>query len=491
MKRTILFLMTAAILALSALTACSSGGAAVQETKATGETAATEPEATETERIYPKYEADYDGAEFNMLYFDAVANCGWSDSIPCDIYVEELNGDLLSDAVYQRNLKLEELYNIDIVASGRKGSTDTTTEIQKQVLSGTPTYDVMFPCQTTLYTLILDDLIADLTEEFDYTLPWYDPKGLEAFSILGKTYAVVTDATYMDKMLSIVILFNSNMTQSLNLGDLYQMVLDHEWDFDAMLEMCEAVGRDVDGNGVMDKNDVYGILSQNDAVYELLHASGNRYVTINRDGVPEITLDRESTVSTIQKIYSFMNRTELFFNRQKSGASTIDVCNMFANDQGLFILRQIQCAFELRNMTSDFGIIPLPLMSETQEDYNTSIGYTVALTTTIPFVVKDMEMSKVVVDTMGAESHYSLNPVLYGSVLGDKLSRDEMSQKNLDIIFDRRFYDPGCTYNFANIASIMMKSWTEGAENVVSVIEANRPAVQEAIDKMVETLRAK
>ena len=73
MKRTLILLLTAALFVLPVLTACSSGGAAVQDTGAPGETTATEPEATETERIYPKYEADYDGAEFNMLYFDAVA----------------------------------------------------------------------------------------------------------------------------------------------------------------------------------------------------------------------------------------------------------------------------------------------------------------------------------------------------------------------------------------------------------------------------------
>lgn len=44
---------------------------------------------SETEPVYPTYTDTFDGAECNMLYFDAVEFCGWS-KIPCDINEPEL-----------------------------------------------------------------------------------------------------------------------------------------------------------------------------------------------------------------------------------------------------------------------------------------------------------------------------------------------------------------------------------------------------------------
>ena len=97
-------------------------------------------------------------------------------------------------------------------------------------------------------------------------------------------------------------------------------------------------------------------------------------------------------------------------------------------------------------------------------------------------------MSMIVLDTMGAESHYNVNGVLYDTVLGDKLSRDEMSRQNLDLIFNNRIYDPGCIYNFNKIADTLLKGWQGGSDKVVSLLESNRKAVQTAIDDMVEIL---
>lgn len=198
--------------------------------------------------------------------------------------------------------------------------------------------------------------------------------------------------------------------------------------------------------------------------------------------------DNELSITVLQKILNLMNDNRLFFNRVKQGLSTVEICNMFAEGRGLFILRQIQAAFELRNMETDFGIIPVPKMYEGQEDYHTSIGYTVATTQCIPAVTKDLQMSVVILDTMAAESYYSVNGILYDTILGQKLARDAVSRENLSIIFNNRFYDPGCIYNFGSIASDWMANVGKGPEQVVSLIEKNRSKIEKAIEKFMTAL---
>ena len=170
------------------------------------------------------------------------------------------------------------------------------------------------------------------------------------------------------------------------------------------------------------------------------------------------------------------------------GVDTIGVCNMFANNQALFIMRQIQCAFELRNMEADFGIIPTPKVLPDQEDYYTSIGYTVTFCETIPAVVKDLDMTVTVLDTLAAESYYSVNEALYDKILGGKIVRDETSRKNLDIILDNRVYDPGCVYNFGSITNTMMDGFKKGSNQVASLIAGVESKVTKAVEEFVEVL---
>ena len=272
----------------------------------------TEPE---TEPVYPTYTDTFDGAECNMLYFDAVEFCGWS-KIPCDINEPELTGDALSDAVFTRNRKLEEMYQVKLTSEGYKDMSKCSL-IEKQVLAGDTQYDLVFPAWNTMYSFVTSHSVTDLTGLFDFSMPWFDAKSRDAFTIGGKTYAVISDATYMDKLLSMAILFNQQMVTDYNLGDIYGMVLDGTWTFEEMVKMCEAVSEDVDGNGVYDRNDRFGLINQDDGIYELYNGGGLYFCKIGDDGTPVIADDSELAVSVLQKILTLMNNERLFFNRGK------------------------------------------------------------------------------------------------------------------------------------------------------------------------------
>lgn len=487
MKNRLISVLLVFLLASSALISCGTSETVTEVAEQIP--AQTEPETeAETEKIYPEYTDTFDGADFSILYYDAVAACGWGNTIPCDIAVEELTGDALSDAIYYRNAAMEERYNIKFRTESITDSSKCTP-IQEQVISGSAEYDACFPAWNSLYNMVINGYLTDLEPIFDFSMPWYDAKARNAFSILGKSYATISDLTYMDKMLSIVILYNKQMAEDYALGDLYQTVLDGSWTFDLMKEMCQKVSTDLNGDGQMTKEDRFGIINQNDGVYQLYQSAGQQFCTLNEEGIPQLSIDNEQAVSVFQQVYDFLGDTNIFFNRQTQGVDTIGVCNMFANNQALFIMRQIQAAFELRTMEADFGIIPTPKVLEDQEDYYTSIGYTVTLSEAIPSVVKDLRMSAVVLDTMAAESYYSVNEALYEKILGGKIVRDETSRKNLDIILENRVYDPGCVYNFGNVTYTMME-WQKGSDQVASMIAGITKRVNKEIEKFVDVLNS-
>ena len=107
-------------------------------------------------------------------------------------------------------------------------------------------------------------------------------------------------------------------------------------------------------------------------------------------------------------------------------------------------MRPMQSLLELRAMEADFGVIPTPLMTEEQENYSTSIGYTVSPVCCIPAVVSDLELSAAAIDLLSAESYYSLNEIFYEVLLNTKILRDDESKICLDMIYENRLCDPGC-----------------------------------------------
>lgn len=470
------------ILALLLTVGCGSKDSGEQKQTSADSTVAdttAEPELT-----IPDYKLDLGGADFNILYFDAVEACGWSSDIPCDVNTDEQTGDLLNDEVYDRNRRIEDMYNLKITA--HKETWDVYSVLERSVMSASGEYDAAFVKQQGLSNPVSNGYFAELSALLDFEKPWWDEKSLEGFGICGKTYAIAGDVTFMDKLCDIVIFFNKNMAEEYNLGDIYQMVIDKKWTFEEMLKMCELVSADLNNDGSADKDDRFGFAGQNDAAYELFQSAGERFCTLDKDGIPYLSNDSERAVDIMMKVYSFMNDDINFFNRQTAGLSVNDAIKMFISNRVLFLMRPLQTIMELRAMDADFGIIPTPLMDDSQSDYSTSIGFTVANCVTIPVDAKSVETSAKVLDTLSADSYFNMNSTFYDMVLGAKLTRDDNSTENLDIILNSCVFDPGCIFEFGKMINDFMKAGDPGT--VASTIETYRNSVAADIETLVEAV---
>lgn len=485
MKR---FIALSLLLSLILGTSCGSGGESGKETTSSADASSDGTDVTTApEKDYPKYDIDLGGEDFNILFFDAVKACGWSSDIPCDVDVAEQTGDVLSDAVYTRNRKIEDMYNLKIKAYDSGDDAWACYKVlEKSVMSGSGEYDAAFCKQQGFEQAAGNGYVTQLDGLLDFDKPWWDSKSLEGFSVLGKTLAVSGDVTFMDKLSYIVIYFNKPMADDYNLGDIYQMVIDKQWTFDKMLSMCGLVSADLNEDGKMDKEDRFGFAGQNDAGYEFYQSAGERFCTLDKDGVPYMSNDSERAIQIFTNIYTFMNDKTNFFNRSKANITVADAIEMFRSNRVLFMMRPLQTIMELRAMDADFGIIPTPMMDSTQKEYYTSIGFTVANAVMIPADVKDPAVSAQVLDTLSAESYYNLNSVLYDMVLGTKYTRDDSSSQNLDIIMNNVVYDPGCIYGFGGMAAAFNNVLKP--DTITSTIAGFKDKVQADIDKYIETI---
>ena len=463
---------------------CGSGGGNTDVTTGNNVTSSSDTTAA-PEISIPDYELDLSGADFNILYFDAVEACGWSSAIPCDVDAEDTNGDLLNDAVYERNRRVEEMYGLKIKA--HKELWEVYSVLEKSVMSASGEYDAAFVKQQGLSNPVSNGYLAELSGLLDFDKPWWDEKSLEGFGVAGKTYAIAGDVTFMDKLCDIVIFFNKNMTEDYQLGDIYQMVIDKKWTFEEMRRMCELVSADLNNNGSADKEDRFGFAGQNDSAYEFLQSAGERVCALDKDGIPYLSCNSERGISVLTKLLTFMGDETNFFNRQLAEITVNEAITMFTANRVLFLMRPLQTIMELRAMDADFGIIPTPLMDDTQTEYHTSIGFTVANCVTIPVDAKSVENSAKILDTLAADSHFNMNSTFYDMVLGTKLIRDDNSTENLDIILNSCVFDPGCIFEFGKLAS-KFTGKPMSADTVVSTIDSYKNQVDEDIQTLIEAI---
>ena len=491
-KKRILSLLLCVLL-LAGSTACGSdtpadtsadtGTTAGDTVPADDGTAAEVPEETETERIAKDVSGiDYAGYEFRMWNYDNVADNGWAPTdIPNDIYSAELNGDALNDAVFERNRTVEEMLNIKIVGDD-KSSGEMTDGLRQSVTSGSNDVDAAFPRVYDFSSYVTNTYLLNLNNlsSFDREAPWWNTDANNLMTIQGKLLGMISDITYYDKVCTIVTYFNQKLAEDYQLGDLYQTVSDNKWTIDNLLSMAADVSADVNNDNVYDMNDAYPLSCQNDAVYYFLHGGDKRICGTDSEGKVVLTLGDESTVNVLQKIYEIMGNEKQFLNRQTHGATLNDAINMFCENRVMFLVRPIQSLFLMRNMEADFGILPVPKMTEDQKSYGSAVNPYAGTIMCFPKTVADAERSATVTEVLAWESHYSVIDPLYENILGSKLIRDDGAAQMLDIVFDTVVYDIGMIWNFGDISTKLL---TNTSTDIASLLAS----VQKPVDAGIKT----
>lgn len=136
------------ILLISILAAVGCGSQPQNVSDVKTDTDSSTTEVTETTELVPDLpEYDGGGRDFTILAkMEGNMSGRWT---ALDAYIEEQTGDIVNDAVYDRNLAIEIKYNVNIkadyMAMGGEYSYTMYKEISKLVMAGDQTYDIIMP----------------------------------------------------------------------------------------------------------------------------------------------------------------------------------------------------------------------------------------------------------------------------------------------------------------------------------------------------------
>ena len=310
----ILSLVLAALLCTAALSACASDTGKTNPDVTTAAPIAgennptdTTAPATEDTRITPNLPAaNFGGHKFTVLT-RGQSSAAWYSR---EIYAEGITGEVINDAVYQRNKKIEEIYNFEVV---EVGSTDPATQAKNSIMAQNDEFDMIcIRIKDHTTSLVSSGFLIDLKtiELMDLSQPYYDQHSMEFLSIAGKQFAVTGDLLTMDNDAIRCTLFNKNLYNNLQLaqnasvGDtLYNLVKEGKWTLE-MLETCAKLATtDLDGDGQMTDADQWGMANEVFNCLALYNSCGN--LLFQKDpntDLPYYTAYNEKSLSAFQRI---------------------------------------------------------------------------------------------------------------------------------------------------------------------------------------------
>ena len=474
------------VLLIGVISSCGDGGSTVESTTKPDSDETVAETVVEDTRIYANLptDIDYNGYEFNVLYWRLES---WETTARAcrDIFAESQNGEPINDAVYERNMKVEETYNVKIRLQREDIGTMNNT-IKNNIAAGDDVYDIVYQRLVESASLMTEGLFFDINElsYVDLTKPWWDQNAVSSLSVNEKLYLVASDITINDKDATAAIAFNKQIAQDYNVEDLYQAVHDGKWTYDYMATVYSGVSHDINGDGIMDTNDIYGFLGKNDVSIALFNGSGGKIIEKDDNDMPYFAFNTERNISATQKIVELMLDADNFFNHQTAGIDDLAFTKMFEEGHGLFFWMRLDEVTNMRASDTDFGILPTPKYLENQEKYwNTVSRHTTGLMS-VP-ITSDPDRTGLILEALASESKYTLQPAYYEvSILG-KSTRDVESEAMLEIIFAGRIFDLGSIFAFGGFEDQYMGLGKAGATDVMSLYAKYESPVNTAIEKFM------
>ena len=508
MKKIVSILLILALM-LPVFAGCSEGGGTDEketEQTAANPNAGTEGGEEETEEE-TRYAASipegtsYTGSTFTVLTYPNDGSI-WTD---VDWSAEEITGEVLNDAVYKRTQKVEDLLDVEIATAYLTGRGDLST-IESSVLSGDHAYQLATVAMQNSFTIAMNGRVHELNDfakqgTLDLDAPWWDPNILGELSIGNKNFCLTGDIGTMYKKSIGVIMFNKVLYESYQLGEKagealgtataspYDLMSAGKWTMDQMVNLGTTVSKDLDGDGKMTQEDQYGLICFCNMLAIAMIGGEVVYFSKDADDMPYDTFMSERAVSVLEKLATLMYNADITYSWSRAGVGEDPAFTMYQSDKALFYYGELHAVATMRDMNSDFGIMPMPKYDEAQAGYHHCVNPDVAATYVIPKDNLDYEKTGYIMDALGAESKNELTPAYYDISLRGKVSRDQESAASLDVIIGSVRYDVGYLggYGITAMLNTMADAYNT---DLASQYARQTKVIQKNLDRMMTKFEA-
>ena len=436
-----------------------------------------------------------------------------SDSLPSDLdfggetvsilwweenneFSEELNGEIVNDALYERDLNVESRLNVTLNNIPMSYTWDTRDiyigTIRNSVMAGDNTYDIVSGQYYTMPSLIPDGILTDLAKlpYLDFTQPWWVNGLVEETSIDGKLFLATGEISINSIKELSCIFANGRLVEEYQLEDPYELVESGKWTLDKLEEMSADIYTDLNGNNTADVGDLFGFQLYPNGLVPFIQSLDLKVTTNNSEGYPELTFGTEKVQDAITKLCALTHDNLGVLLVPDADEATQSVRQSFNDGKSVFMTGVFNDAAKYyHDMTDDFLVLPYPKYDEAQTDYysalnegNTLFGITSSC--------QNKERAAAVMEAISIENHYTTSPAYFETALKIKYSRDEKSAQMFDLIRENVIFGFGSVYKGIGIDFEIKVQVYRNDTNWASYYDSKAPSYKAIIDEFYEKVKA-
>jgi len=363
-----------------------------------------------------------------------------------EMYVPELTGDAMNDAVYNRNQVIQDRFNINIPEPVLLEHNEVATQARAAVRAGEDLYDLVLGQMEESGKMAVEGNFRNISAMpyVDLTKPWY-AKSLSregVGTINGKAFMIVSDLNYVYAGQSWAMVYDKDTALDYGITNIYDLVVDGKWTIDKLSELTKDIYMDANGNGQRDEEDYFGLLynAEGCSLAAVLYGMGVRTTEIDNQ-VVKFALNSDRAVSAFERINQIEKNTGTYMT------PAVSVKSLFPNGRGLFANVQLRHCYDyMRDFDNAYAIIPLPKFDEAQGEYYTVADAGCNITAVLVTAQND-EMIGAMIESLSAESWRTVTPAYVDIALGQKSARDSQSKEMVNLVLESRYMDFAYLYD--------------------------------------------
>lgn len=418
-----------------------------------------------------------------------------------DLKADSLTGDPIVDAVYERNEKIESELNCDLEVYemgtfGASGTINVGSDLKNILLAGNPDgIYAGFVNGISLSTLISEELLYNLNDLENVGLDneWWYKEANDSMTINNKLFAATGDFSVRGLVSMSAVFFNKTLIERYeNLENPYTLVREGRWTVDKLNEYANVM-TDLGGDDKLDITDQVGFVSEWGSGFYYLSAAGIRAYTNDGANV-SFTLNTNEAQSMITKISALLTNkfvTKIVADHYQDNYSASGVLSYFGDNNIAFYSHNIYDALELRDMQAEFGMLPLPKLSNEQQAYHSISNRYFSSYAIIPLASPDAEIGATVVNAMAYYGNKLLREAVYDrSFRSLKLLRDEDSVEMFELIIETQIQDMGLFFT-STAYSLVSSVAKTSASSFSSNLSKNADKIQSEVNKLNDIYKNK
>ena len=466
----------------------SCGSAAPAETTSVTAPATTAPETTAAltpAEIRAALSDDLPDKKFEGRKFTVITEKSFTDFY----VIEELSGETLNDAVYERNSRLSERFDAVINCLPTDDYKATASMVRTAIQAGDGNqFTVVAHHMVSNGALALAGYYINWYEvpHVDLERPWWAPSNRENLTVNGKAFLTVGDMCLSAIPRTWAYIYNKKLWENMKFENPYDLVASGKWTIDTVQKFVEAGYSDTNGNGTVDVGDTFGFVTNlSSASNTYLWAFDNPIVTKDASGKAVISFYSDHYVKIMQKLVHFLNDNPIYASSGNDWTSHFE--KVF--DVGMSVLSASQIshvATAAGDVDFAIGVLPYPKFDETQDGYHTMVdgsGESMGM----PVTTKDLEFAGILTEAVCAENYKSVIPAYYEIVFKMRYADMREDAEMMDIVLDGRYFDIGYLYDNWKGASFWAQTFVNNNDdNVASYYASKWPSVETYYNSVLE-----